>query len=123
MNCFACFTFNLTDVFIFLGFVMLIEMAVTGLIAALISFLFKAPIRMVFGIEMIALLACAGVAGSLGNQWEETAVLTLLGAGACLVMLIVSWFSALIRGTRKAEEGEKFYGLNLTDHPTLETAE
>ena len=102
---------------------MLIEMAVTGLIAALTSFLFKAPILVVFGIEMIALLACAGVAGSLGHQWEGTAILTLLGAGACLVMLILSWFWALIRGKGKEEESEKFYGLDLTDHPTLETAE
>jgi hypothetical protein len=122
MNYFACFTLDLTGVLIFLGIVILIEMAVTGVIAALISFLFKARIRLVFGMEMIALLVCAGVAGSLGNQWEGTAILTLLGAGACLVMLMVSWLWAFIRGGWKAEESEALYGLNLTDHPTAETA-
>jgi hypothetical protein len=118
MTFFACMNFGGGTLLLFLGVMLAIGMAVTGLVAVLSSWLFDASVLKMLVLEAVALSLVSGLAYLLDSFLDGLQALSLLGAICCVVLLVANGIYVLVRGKAVVKAEQEFCLLNLNDRPT-----
>ena len=121
MTLFACMNFGAGSLLILLSVMLAAGMAVTDLLAVLLSRLFGISVRKAIVLEAVVLSLVYGGAYLLDVSGEGTQALSLLGAISCVALLAVDGIYVLVR-RRTTVKGKREYSpstcLNLDDRPT-----